>query len=190
MSAPTRSPTAEGARGRSAPLRLGCRVGGPREQPVRRRPGWLRAHRGRVGRYALTSVVATGVSEATLLELYGAHLLGASAAAVAASAAGVIPSYLLSRYWIWPEADRHRPGRQALAFWVVALISLGLSTLLTGMAAANSPSGHLTHLAVVGVAYVGTYGVLWVAKFAVYQRYLFRTVGGLGDSDAVSVPPR
>ena len=189
MRAPARPTTAEGTRDRVAPLRRGRRVGGPGEQPIRRRPGWLRAHRGRVGRYALASVVATGVSEATLLELYGAHLLGASAAAVAASAAGVIPSYLMSRYWIWPEADRHRPGRQAVAFWAVALISLGLCTLLTGVAAANSPSGHLSHLAVVGVAYVGTYGMLWVAKFAVYQRYLFRTVGKLGDTDAVFVPP-
>lgn len=189
MSAPAGPPVADGTRVRVAPLRLGRRVGGPGERPIGRRAGWLRAHRGRVGRYALTSVAATGVSEVALLELYGAHLLGAPAAAVVASAAGVIPSYVMSRYWIWPEADRRRPGRQALAFWVVALISLGLSTLLTGVAAANGPSGHLSHLAVVGAAYVGTYGMLWLAKFAVYQRYLFRTVGR-GDRDAASVPPR
>lgn len=135
-------------------------------------PGPL--HTRRLGRYALTSVVATGASEATLLGVYGAHLLAASAAAVVASLAGIVPSYAMSRYWVWSEADRRRPGRQAAAFWVVALASLGLSSLLTGVAAGLAPPGHLVHVVVVGAAYVGTYGALWVAKFVVYQRFLFR----------------
>ncbi len=144
----------------------------------------------RWGRYAVTSGVATGVSEGVLLALYGAHVLSASAAAVVASIAATVPSYAMSRFWIWPEADRRRPGRQAAGYWVVGLVSLALSSLLTGVAAADAPSGRTAHLAVVGGAYVGTYGALWVLKFAVYQRFLFRppapvtveeqTVGSVG----------
>jgi putative flippase GtrA len=128
----------------------------------------------RLWRYALTSLVATAVSEGTLLGLYGTHALDASAAAVAAAMTGAVPSYAMSRFWIWPEADRRRPGRQASAFWVVALISLGLSSLATGAAAANAPSGRGWHMAVVALAYVGTYGTLWVLKYLVYGRWLFR----------------
>lgn len=128
----------------------------------------------RWGRYAVTSVVATAVSEVTLLAVYGEHLLTASVAAVVASLAGTVPSYAMSRFWIWPEADRRRPGRQAAGFWLVGLVSLGVSSLLTGIAAANAPSGHAAHVAVAGVAYVGTYGALWLLKFVVYQRLLFR----------------
>ncbi len=128
----------------------------------------------RWGRYAATSGVATGVSEGALLVLYGAHVLTASAAAVVASLAGTVPSYAMSRLWIWPEADRRRPGRQAAGYWMVGLASLALSSLLTGVAAANAPSGRTAHLAVVGIAYIGTYGALWALKFAVYQRFLFR----------------
>ena len=149
-------------------------------------PGWstrATARGRRIGRYAATSVVATGVSEVTLVAVYGAHLLTASLAAVVASLAGVVPSYAMSRYWIWPEADRRRPGRQAVAFWVIALVSLGLSSLLTGMAAADGPSGRGAHLVVVGLAYVGTYGALWVGKFVVYQRFLFRPAGVRADVD-------
>ena len=128
----------------------------------------------RLGRYLATSVVATAISEATLLAVYGMHLLAASPAAAVASLAGTVPSYAMSRYWIWPEADRRRPGRQAIAFWVLALVSLGLSSLVIGLAAGDAPAGHLAHLVVVGVAYVGTYGALWILKFLVYQRHLFR----------------
>ncbi len=156
---------------------------------ARRSPAWplgLRAVSARwntdqirqLRRYAVTSFVATAVSEGTLLVLYGTHALGASAAAVGAAMAGAVPSYAMSRFWIWPEADRRRAGRQATAFWVVALISLGLSSLATGVAAANAPGGRVWHMVVVALAYIGTYGTLWALKFLVYQRWLFRPPPG------------
>ena len=144
----------------------------------------LRSSWGRWGRYAVTSLVATGVSEAVLLAVYGGHLLGASAASVVASLAGMIPSYAMSRFWIWPEADRRHPGRQAAGFWVVGVASLVASSLMTGIAAALAPSGHTIHVAVVGVAYVGTYGALWILKFGVYQRFLFRPAAAAADAAA------
>ena len=142
----------------------------------------LRSSWGRWGRYAVTSLVATGVSEAVLLAVYGGHLLGASAASVVASLAGMIPSYAMSRFWIWPEADRRHPGRQAAGFWVVGIASLVASSLMTGIAADLAPSGHAIHVAVVGVAYVGTYGALWILKFGVYQRFLFRPAAAAADA--------
>ena len=154
---------------------------GPSTTVARLRSTWRRW-----GRYAVTSVVATGVSEAVLLAVYGAHLLGASAASVVASVAAMIPSYAMSRFWIWPEADRGHPGRQAAGFWVVGVVSLGASSVMTGIAAVLAPSGHTAHVAVVGTAYVATYGALWILKYAVYQRFLFRPAGAAAG--AVPVP--
>lgn len=136
----------------------------------------------RLWRYAVTSAVATAVSEATLLLLYGTGALGATTSAVVANLAGTFPSYFMSRYWIWPEADRRRPGRQVVAYWVISIVSLVVSSAVTGVAAANAPGGHEAHLVIVGVAYVGTYALLWVAKFVIYQRLLFRP--GPGDTRA------
>ena len=59
-----------------------------------------RAEIARLARYAATSGVAFAVSEATLLILYGLDLATATIAALIASLAGTVPSYLLSRYWI------------------------------------------------------------------------------------------
>lgn len=131
----------------------------------------------RLWRYALTSVVATVVSEVTLLLLYGTGVLDATASAVVANLAGTFPSYLMSRYWIWSEADRRRPVRQVISYWAISLVSLLASSGATGAAAANAPKGHAAHLVVVGTAYIGTYALLWVAKFIVYQKALFRSSG-------------
>jgi putative flippase GtrA len=131
----------------------------------------------RLWRYAVTSVVATVVSEATLLGLYGAGVLGAATSAVVANLAGTVPSYLMSRFWIWSEADRRRPVRQAVAYWVISVVSLLASSAATAAAAANAPKGQAAHLVVVATAYVGTYAFSWVAKFVVYQKVLFRSSG-------------
>jgi putative flippase GtrA len=142
---------------------------------VLRRPRDLSPRLLRWWRYAATSGVSTMVSEVTVVALYAEHFLGASSASVVASLVGAVPSYLLSRYWIWPEADRAHMARQAVSFAVVALVSLVIASLVTGVAAANAPGGHVAHVAVVGITYVGVYGLLWVAKFVVYQTTLFRS---------------
>ena len=127
----------------------------------------------RLGRYLVTSMVATVVSELTLIELYGRGVLGAGPAAVAANLAGTFPSYLMSRYWIWADADREGAGRQAASYWAVSIFSLAVSTAVVAAAGHYAPRGHTLHVAIVGIAYIGTYGVLWLGKFAVYQLFVF-----------------
>jgi putative flippase GtrA len=124
-------------------------------------------------RYALTSGVATGISEVTLLALYASGFLGATGSAVLANLAGTVPSYLLSRYWIWPEADRSGAARQMGLYWFTSVVSLVFSTAGTSLAGAHAPAGHTAHVVMVGSAYIGTVAILWVAKFLVYQRFIF-----------------
>ncbi len=131
-------------------------------------------HLRRLWRYAATSVIATAVSEATIVVVYATGMLGASRAAVVASLAGAVPSYVMSRHWIWPEGDRRHAGRQVTAYVAIAVASLAIASVLTGLAAARVPGGRAIHDAVVAVTYLGTYGLLWAGKFVLYQRVLFR----------------
>jgi putative flippase GtrA len=126
-------------------------------------------------RYTITSGGTTLLSEATLLLLYGYHLLGASGASIVANLAGVLPSYLVSRYWIWPEAERKRPLRQMLTYWIISLFSLITSTAVTSLAAAHAPLSHSIRLVVVGLAYFGTYVVLWLLKYLAYNKLVFKS---------------
>jgi len=127
----------------------------------------------RLARYATTSVVAFGVSEATLLILYGYGIVNATLAAMIANLAGTVLSYLLSRYWIWSDAARTRVARQVILYWTTSLICITLTSLATGAIATLAPSGHRFHLAVVAIGFPVVIMVFWLAKFVLYQRVIF-----------------
>lgn len=152
---------------------------------VRSQDGWRTLRR--IGRYFVTSGLATVLSEAALLACYASGALGATSAAVVANLAGAIPSYLLSRYWIWPEADRAHVGRQVGLYWMTSLVSTVVSTATTGFAGyllRGMPDSTLRD-GLVGLTYVGTYGLLWLAKFVVYQRVVFR---GTANGAPTAIP--
>jgi putative flippase GtrA len=142
--------------------------------------GWLalrRAGIGRIVRYAATSVLAFGVSEVTLVVLYGHGLLGATAAALAANLAGTLPSYLLSRYWIWHDSPRRRVGRQIVLYWTVSAVTIATSSIATGLFAAAVPRSAPFHVAIVAAGFLVISVVLWLAKYVVYEHVVFPTRG-------------
>ena len=132
-----------------------------------------RANVARLARYAATSGVAFAVSEATLLILYGLDFTTATLAALIASLAGTVPSYLLSRYWIWREAARERVFRQVILYWIVSISCIALTSLLTGALASFAPAGHPFHLLVVAIGYPIMMLSFWLIKFGIYQRIIF-----------------
>jgi putative flippase GtrA len=127
----------------------------------------------RLARYSASSIVAFGVSEGVLLILYGTGVLGATAAALVANLVGTLPSYLMSRYWIWKEAPRTRVGRQVIMYWATSFACIAGTSLATGAIANLAPPGHRFHLAIVGVGFLLVSVVFWVAKFVIYQRVIF-----------------
>lgn len=146
---------------------------------VRSRLSWTTIWR--IVRYGLTSVIALGISEVTLLIIVATHLAGATAAAAIASLVGVLPSYLISRYWIWPDADRQRTGRQVAMYWAISLVSIAITSWGTGFIAHHTPEKGAAHVAVVGIGFPLINLVLWVAKFFAYQLVVFRQGNTVSD---------
>lgn len=134
----------------------------------------VRQNLGRLIRYSVTSGLALGVSEITLIALYASHTFDATLSAFLANLAGTVPSYLLSRYWIWSESDRKRVGRQVVLYWLTSLLSMAITSLATGALTAIAPAGHKAHVLVAGVGFVGVSIMLWVTKYVVYQKVIFR----------------
>lgn len=128
-------------------------------------------------RYALGSVIAAVVSELTLLLVYGLRLGGPVAAAVCAWIGGSLVNYFLNRNWAWGRSGRAHPVRELLPYWLAALASLGASTWATSaadrMAPALTGGDHGLTVVVVGIAFLVTYGVLFVAKFLLFHYVLF-----------------
>ncbi len=125
-------------------------------------------------RYTATSVVSLGVSELALIVVDAGTSLGATLSVLIANLAGAIPSYLLSRYWIWPEADRRRPARQAFLYWVTSILSWAISTVATGAIADADHAHHLLKLVLLGTVFILVNLALWVAKYVAYQTVIFR----------------
>jgi putative flippase GtrA len=131
------------------------------------------AHLARLVRYAATSLVAFGLSEATLLILYGSGVLDATVAALIANLVGTVPSYVMSRYWIWRDATRTHVGRQLVLYWSTSIACIAGTSLATGAIANLAPAGHRFHLASVGIGFLAVSVTFWFAKFVIYQRLIF-----------------
>jgi putative flippase GtrA len=155
---------------------------------------WLvperRARTARLVRYAATSMVAFAVSEATLLILYGSGVLDATVAACVANLVGTVPSYFMSRYWIWRDASRSRVGRQVVLYWSTSIACIAGTSLATGAIANLVPTGHRFHLAIVGIGFLVVSVTFWLAKFVIYQRLIFPAPeaesGGAGSAGLTS----
>jgi putative flippase GtrA len=135
---------------------------------------WLR-----VWRYTASSVIAAATS---FLVFAGAYALGTGtlAANVLAFVAGAVPNWVLNRSWAWQRTGRVHVMREVVLYVVVSLLSLAASTAATEWASREAHSltadSTLRVLLVAG-AYVVTYGVLFVAKYAVYELVVFAGPG-------------
>ena len=152
------------------PLQDGAEVSSKRLPLITR----LKNHSRRLFRYAATSGISLGVSEVCLLALYSSRTFGATSSALLATLAGTIPSYLLSRYWIWSEANRKRVGRQVVLYWATSLASMAITAAGTGLITHAAPGGHRAHVIFAGASFLAMNVILWVTKYLVYQKIIFR----------------
>lgn len=132
--------------------------------------------RQRLFRYGVASVVATMVSQVTLVAVYAVHLLGARDAAIVATMAGAVPSYHLNRRWAWSRTGRSHAVREVVPYLVSTLVGLFASIWAVDAADSHLRAAGLGHAwRTVGVwaAYVGAYGVLWIGKFVLFDRVVF-----------------
>jgi putative flippase GtrA len=138
---------------------------------------FARSHHGRKAlKYSMVSVVAVACSQ-TILVLCSAILgwdpVPSNVTAVTVSS---IPSYLLNRAWVWGRKGSHDVLREVLPFWIFAFVGLGFSTLLVHVAARWSEA-----TAVVSLANLTAFGILWVGKYLVLDQLLFNAL--LKDDD-------
>lgn len=132
----------------------------------------MRRHLAKLLRYAATSGVALGISELVLIALFSTKTFNATVSALIATLAGTIPSYLLSRYWIWAEASRSRVGRQVTMYWLTSLVAMLITSACTGLITSIAPRGH--HLLFASGGFLFMNLVLWVTKYVIYQKVIFK----------------
>jgi putative flippase GtrA len=136
-----------------------------------------RSHHGRKAlKYSMVSVVAVACSQAILVlcsAVLGWDPVPSNVTAVTVSS---VPSYLLNRAWVWGRTGSHDVLREVLPFWIFAFVGLGFSTLLVHLASDWSKA-----TAVLSLANLTAFGILWVAKYLILDQLLFNAL--LKDDD-------
>ena len=125
-------------------------------------------------RYTMVSVVSTAVSFAVLTLVYGVLRVWTEVpSTIFANAVATVPSYYLNRTWAWGKSGRSRLFKEVVPFWVMSAVGIALSTVTAGFARHESIQHHLHHLGstvLVDGANLAAFGILWVAKFMIFNR--------------------
>jgi putative flippase GtrA len=130
---------------------------------------------GRITRYTLGSGIAAATSAVVFALLYVAGV-GTTACSVAAFIAGAIPNWILNRRWAWKVQGKIAVGREVIAYVavsVVTLIATAESTAWTQRQVQSLPAHHGIRVLLVTASYLAVFAVLFVARFAVYEFWIF-----------------
>lgn len=142
----------------------------------------LADRRGRLGpllerrfvRWCLTSAVGVVLGQG-LLFLFASVLEWPGVVAnVSAVVLSTIPTYLLSRRWVWSRSGRSKVAAEVLPYWVMTFLGLALSSFIVWLFERWWPNQPL----LVNLGNVLGFGILWVAKFLLLDRVLFATREG------------
>lgn len=128
-------------------------------------------------RAGATSVLATVLSHGIYVALLGLVRADATIASAIAFVCGAVFNYLVGRRITWGRRNRPHPVRETLPYLLVVgctgLLSVGVATLtqhlITGLQLSNAE-----RTLVLELANIASYGVVFLVKFALLDRWVFR----------------
>src|SRR5215204_40387 len=128
----------------------------------------------KLAKYSTASVAGVLVGQATLI--FALEVLGWAAmpANLASVTLGCIPNYTINRYWTWQQSGENRLWGEVVPFWSMAILGAILSML--AVAYADRTWGGTF---AVAVANLSGFAVLWVAKFFVLDKLMWKVVHDL-----------
>ena len=93
-----------------------------------------------------------------------------------ATAIAAVPNYEMNRKWAWGKTGRSHLWKEVAPFWGLAFLGWGTSTVSVYFMEKYAKHHHFSHLlqtTTVAIVFVGAFGVLWVAKFIIFNKVLF-----------------
>ncbi len=130
----------------------------------------------RLFRAATSSVLATAISQVTLIGLLWWGAVPALASAMA-FIAGAIPNFFIARRWAWGRKGKPPVKGELVPYLVVIALtgvaSVGLTTLAGWLTEPLGLTG-LLRILVLDAVFLSSYAVVFVMKFALLDRLVFR----------------
>jgi putative flippase GtrA len=136
----------------------------------------------KAARYAIGSGVALMTSVIVFALLLGAGV-GTTADSILAFIAGALPNWILNRRWAWERTGEMDVAREVVGYTLISLLALAASSAGTGWSDSllrrHLAHEHALRVLLVTFAYVIVQGLLFVAKFIAYDRWVFTDGGRL-----------
>ncbi len=152
--------------------------------PIPRSPSAIVAHAksadGRKQiRYLGVSVFFVPVGQ-ILIQLLGGRVFDGdfTKASIVSALILTIPNFFANKYLVWKDTSKDRLRTQVLVFWFAAIAGVSFATGLTWLVEQQFThvNGEVTNEEkfAVFVAQLTGFGVVWVARYLVLDRWLFR----------------
>jgi putative flippase GtrA len=140
---------------------------------------WSKTHQGKkLIRFALSSVITTGVSLSAILIVYGFHIInGVIGATLFGNVVAIIPSYYLNRAWAWGKRGKSHFRKEVVPYWSMSF--LGIAFSLVGAAwvkhlVHTHAWDHLINTGLVAGVNLLSFAIFWVLKILLFNR-IFHT---------------
>jgi putative flippase GtrA len=121
-------------------------------------------------KYSMTSVVGVVLGQSFIFLFASVLKVSWGWANVWAVAISTGPTYVMSRRWVWQKGGRSSLYAEVIPFWVMTFLGLLLSTIAVVVLERRYPDNKI----LANVGNVMGFGVLWVAKFFILDRILFK----------------
>jgi putative flippase GtrA len=121
-------------------------------------------------KYSMTSVVGVVMGQSFIFLFASVLDWPWGWANVVAVAISTVPTYYMSRAWVWQKRGKSSLYAEVVPFWVMTFLGLLLSTLAVVVLERRYPDNKI----LANVGNVMGFGVLWLAKFFVLDRILFK----------------
>jgi putative flippase GtrA len=136
---------------------------------------WSKTHQGKkLLRYTMSSVITTLISFATIVIVYGFHIIsGIIAATLFGNIVAIAPSYYLARAWAWGKRGRSHIRKEVLPYWLMSFAGIAFSLLGAEWVKRIVHEHHLHHLTstlLVAVMNLVSFAVFWVLKVLLFNK--------------------
>ncbi len=140
-------------------------------------------------KYSAVSAITVALSQIILFVLFGlVRKWSATTCNVVATATTAIPGYYLNRAWVWGKSGRSHFMKEVTPFWVLTFLGLVLSLIAVSYAhsfAQHLGLSHIVDAIFVNLASLGAFGILWIGKYMIFNRFLFGSEPISVDSEVI-----
>jgi putative flippase GtrA len=126
-------------------------------------------------KYSASSVIAGVISELAFVLCYWIGTRPAWASVIA-FLAGALPNYVLNRRWAWGRTGRANRTRELLPYAIIVVVTAIAAALVTSGTdhwLRGWTDSHFWQTVLVSAAFLGTYGVMFILKFVLFDRFVF-----------------